>query len=408
MDFNEVFYRDPYQQEYQVQILKLEALCEADRGSYQDLDQVYVAEIEPACFYPGGGGQAPDRGRIAEAKVLDVRERGGRIEVLLDRPLELKRSYRAEIDLQRRLKFMRQHSGEHLISGLAHSHYQAENLGFHMNQSYFTLDLDRILTEVELLELERLANQEILENRAISSRVGHVSEFEASAYRSKKDFDSLIRLIDIEHCDSCACCALQCRSTAEIGCLRLIRSERIRSGQRLTWLQGMEALHFDRENRQLIEQLSRLFSLPREGLESTISALKSSEEVAWRERDQSLLRVYQFELEHLISQKHAAHQDSYRILWPQKELRLFKRVAHKFIESCAKEYELVFLLLRPAGEEIYDFILAGPEERLAQDLSYLGSQHDYRGGGQGSLYRGRFAKSSLEELSIDLELPRLK
>ena len=37
---------------------------------------------------------------------------------------------------------MQQHSGEHMISGLLHSHFGLENVGFHLSDREVTLDMN--------------------------------------------------------------------------------------------------------------------------------------------------------------------------------------------------------------------------------------------------------------------------
>ena len=54
-----------------------------------------------------------------------------------------------------------QHSGEHVLSGLAYTLFGAKNVGFHMAADYVTLDLDIFLDEEKLRALELAANQAV-------------------------------------------------------------------------------------------------------------------------------------------------------------------------------------------------------------------------------------------------------
>ena len=49
------------------------------------------------------------------------------------------------IDFERRFDFMQQHSGEHIVSGVAHRLYGCENVGFHLGEDIVTLDFDKLL-----------------------------------------------------------------------------------------------------------------------------------------------------------------------------------------------------------------------------------------------------------------------
>jgi alanyl-tRNA synthetase len=63
-----------------------------------------------------------------------------------------------EIDMGDRMRKIQNHTGEHIISGLAHSLFGAENVGFHADADSVTIDLNVKLTVGDIARLERLAN----------------------------------------------------------------------------------------------------------------------------------------------------------------------------------------------------------------------------------------------------------
>jgi Ser-tRNA(Ala) deacylase AlaX len=69
-------------------------------------------------FYPEGGGQPADRGRMGGVEVLDVRKVDGAVRHLLTRELA-PGPVRQVIDWPRRLDHMQQHSGQHLLTVVA-------------------------------------------------------------------------------------------------------------------------------------------------------------------------------------------------------------------------------------------------------------------------------------------------
>ena len=65
---------------------------------------------------------------------------------------------RVLLDVDTRLDHAKQHTGEHIVSGLANKLFGAVNVGFHMAADYCTIDFDIPLEQAQLEELERAAN----------------------------------------------------------------------------------------------------------------------------------------------------------------------------------------------------------------------------------------------------------
>ena len=85
-------------------------------------------------------------------------------------------------------------------------------------------------------------------------------------YRSKGALDGPVRIVTIEDCDCCACCAPHVRRAGQVGLLKILESGRHRGGVRLRMLAGQAAME-DYRNRAAAETaLSRLLSAPQEDL----------------------------------------------------------------------------------------------------------------------------------------------
>ena len=94
--------------------------------------------LDQTAFYPEGGGQPYDTGTLGGVPVLEVHQREGRVVHTCAAPLEAGRQVEGQIDWPRRFDLMQHHSGEHIVSGIAHSLYGCDNVGFHMGS-----DVDR-------------------------------------------------------------------------------------------------------------------------------------------------------------------------------------------------------------------------------------------------------------------------
>ena len=198
--------------------------------------------LDQTAFFPEGGGQPGDQGTLDTVRVLDTRERGDAIVHITDGPLTPGTSVTGELDWALRFARMQCHSGEHVLSGLAHSLYGCTNVGFHMGEDQVILDFDKELTPQQLTVLEDRANQIITENRPVTARYPAPEELAALDYRSKLDLTEQVRIVTIAGCDVCACCAPHVTCTGEIGLVKLVDARRHRGGIRLWMVAGRLAL----------------------------------------------------------------------------------------------------------------------------------------------------------------------
>jgi len=67
-----------------------------------DRDGAIWVELDRTAFYPGGGGQPPDRGRLGDVPVTDVREEEGRLWHRIEGKLEARTPIRGALDWRRR------------------------------------------------------------------------------------------------------------------------------------------------------------------------------------------------------------------------------------------------------------------------------------------------------------------
>ena len=201
---------------------------------------------DQTAFFPEGGGQPADQGTLSAdgvtVSVLDVQETPEGILHLTDGPLKENAAAEGRLNWPLRFGRMQCHSGEHVISGLAHSRYGCTNVGFHMGEAEVILDFDRELTPEQIRELENEANRIIWENRPITAEYPDPAILKDMDYRSKLDLTENVRIVTIQNCDVCACCAPHVSYTGEIGLVKLTSFMRHRGGIRIWMAAGKMAL----------------------------------------------------------------------------------------------------------------------------------------------------------------------
>lgn len=222
----------------------------------------YLLEIEPkeSLYIDGKGGQLGDRGKIGEAKILEVKESG----VVVDKELEC-REYELEIDYSRQKDIACQHTAQHMFSAIAYRDYGLNTVGFRMAEEYTTVDLDsNEISEEVVEELERKANEVI--KRAIQLKIFVMSNEEARKIEGlrkaiKEKVVGDVRFVEIPEIDLGACAGFHVENTKDIQLFKIINHEKIKGNYtRFYFLAGDRALKDYSYKHKLSKELCHTFS----------------------------------------------------------------------------------------------------------------------------------------------------
>jgi len=218
------------------------AVCEATVVAVHENAASQSVELDRTVFYPLGGGQAGDTGRIGEWRVLDTRKGENSVLHLLEPGAKLAPGEKLEIriDWERRYRLMRLHTALHLLGAVV----KAPVTGGRIGDDKAHLDFD--------IEMEKLAKDEIearlneLIKSGVQTQVRWITDTELDARPELVKTLSVapprgegrVRLIEIPGVDLQACGGTHVRNTSEIGRLAVarIRSEGKRNKRvTLTW-----------------------------------------------------------------------------------------------------------------------------------------------------------------------------
>ena len=220
----------------------------------------YDIILNQTAFYPEGGGQPYDTGILGGVRVLEVHNRDGRVVHTCDGALEAGSAVSGEIDWERRFDLMQQHSGEHIVSGMAHAKWGCDNVGFHLGSDVVTIDLNVLLTPEQLQELEADVNRYLWEDHPIEIAYPSREELETIDYRSKKELTGQVRIVTFPGADCCACCGTHVRSSGQVGLVKLLSMEKFREGVRIQLVCGGRALGYFSALQAQNAQVSHLLS----------------------------------------------------------------------------------------------------------------------------------------------------
>jgi alanyl-tRNA synthetase len=226
--------------------------------------------LDRTAFYPTSGGQISDTGWISseangKLRVTEVADtEDGRIVHYLEtlKDLQPGARVRGQIDATRRRDHMQQHSGQHVLSAAFISLYKIPTVSFHMAKEYCSIDLDTPnLTKEQIESAERLANEIILENRAVDIRfVTHEEAGKLGLRKVPPTERDKLRLIDIRGFDLAACGGTHVAQTGQIASILLRKFEKVRQGWRVEFVAGQRAVATARRDFTTLTETAALFS----------------------------------------------------------------------------------------------------------------------------------------------------
>lgn len=276
--------------------------CTATVTACTEKEGQYLVELDQTVFFPEGGGQLSDKGKIADVIVSHVSERDGHIYHECDKPLEIGAEVKAVLDWRVRLDRMQQHLGEHLLSYACWKLFKANNIGFHMNEDDVFIDLDKELTEEELLKAELYTNEIIWENRPV--HISYMDSTEAVKLKDKmRKFNSkltgTLRIVSVEDADICTCCGTHPPFTGMLGSVKVIRHEKHKGGCRVEFVCGSRALaDADKKNSTLLAVAQGLSVKP-EQVPDALAKLKADLLAQLDDVKSKLLKIEEAQLQEL-------------------------------------------------------------------------------------------------------------
>ncbi|MCJ7698926.1 alanine--tRNA ligase [Candidatus Bathyarchaeota archaeon] len=268
-----LYYQDQYMKHFEATI--------------QEVIESEFVVLEKTCFFPEGGGQPADSGRMEfdgkEAEVVDVQKVGRVIIHKLKGPVPKKGdSIKGTVDWNKRYSLMKNHTATHVVGGAAR-HVLGQHVwqfGTQKGVEASRLDIShyRRLTLEELQKIETLANEAVLRNIPVEtawmSRNEAESQYGFRLYQGGAVPGKEIRVVKTGDWDVEACAGTHLKSTLEIGFLKIVHSERVQDGvERLVYSIGIPAVKAVQRSEQLLMKLSETMNAPVEKLATTAGKL---------------------------------------------------------------------------------------------------------------------------------------
>ena len=235
--------------------------------------------LDKTAFYPEGGGQPSDVGKLmVDGKEIDVEyveKIDGTIVHYTKEVVEKGKEVEGIIDWERRYSLMKHHTATHVINSACRKvlgdHVWQAGSQLDVNEARFDFSHYKPLSEKDIREIERAANEVVKEGIDVIKEFLERSEAEKRygvvLYQGGVPEGRIIRVVRIPGVDVEACGGTHLNNTSEIGKIKVVRGERIQDGvNRLIFVAGRERVEEleKREERRLkliVEKLQEKFSI---------------------------------------------------------------------------------------------------------------------------------------------------
>ena len=258
-----------------VEQLPLENIPETEMLFYKDDPMGFDAKVlkvfdksivlDRTSFYARGGGQEPDHGTIAGAKVVDVNKHGGIIihEIEGQTPKEGS-IVPCKVDVIRRANITKNHTSTHILNssarGVLGSWIWQHSAFKEADHARLDITHHSSLTDQQVQDIENAANNIVAKDMTVT-----IENYDRGTAEQKYGFKiyqggvvpvKSVRIVSIEDFDVEACGGTHVKKTKDIELIKITKTKRIQDGVvRLEFVSGPTALEYVKQ--QEIEQLKK-------------------------------------------------------------------------------------------------------------------------------------------------------
>jgi alanyl-tRNA synthetase len=223
-------------------------------------DDRFFIRLDRTIFCPAGGGQPADTGTLNGLPLLGLASENDDIVHVLGADPG-RGEARLQLDFPRRYDHMQQHTAQHLLSQVLLNLFDAPTLSFAIGPEHSSIEIGRqALDEKDIASLENECAARIFANLPVC-----IFESEDSAslqLRKPSKRQGKIRVVEITGLDRSACGGTHLRTSAEIGLLKIVKTDRVRANVRLYYLSGFRALDDYRLKHDVAQRLQRTVTQP--------------------------------------------------------------------------------------------------------------------------------------------------
>lgn len=354
--------------------------------SCEEKDGFFFVVLDKTAFFPEGGGQAPDKGTINGAEVLDVQEKDNIVYHKTEKAFIVGEKVQCAIDWDLRFSRMQSHAGEHIVSGVVHALFGYDNVGFHMSEKTMTVDFSGPLSQEDIEKVELESNKAIYKNAKIVASYPTKEELADIDYRSKIEPRDGIRLITIEGIDCCACCAPHPSFTGEIGVIKIIDFCPHKKGTRIEMVAGINAFADYSALHTSNKAVMNLLSAKRDSIALSVEKLQETAN-NFKSENSKMSRKLALASLNPVAVNGCAYAINENMSYDD-----LRECANNLIQNGTRKC----ILLSKTDEESFIYVVSSAENDVRTIVNILNSTFSGKGGGKDNYAQGKLSASTDE------------
>ncbi|MCC0638825.1 MULTISPECIES: DHHA1 domain-containing protein [unclassified Clostridioides] len=393
-----LYYTNQYVRDFTAEIIEI-----------REIENKFHVLLDKTAFFPGGGGQFGDLGKIDNYEVISVYEEDKKVYHILDKkPIKIHK-VKCSIDWDRREDGMHQHFGQHVLSGCFFKTFNANTTGFHLGNEYSTVDIEGNLDEEKIREIELLANEIIHQNIQVETLLPTKRELKKIwLRRALPNTNEEIRVVKIGDLDTNACCGVHPTSTRELRMIKIKKWEKHKSSTRIEFLAGKRAVDEVLKRDIYLTKICRYLSCSEEDAINGIVNLNEKVEDSLSKKRKLEEIVAKYQVKEMVENANKIGNISVvKKIYDEEDLKYVNKIANKITED---ENKIALLAVR--FEEKINLIFACSENLKAVNMGSLLkdaiSLIDGKGGGSQVLAQGGGKNNGNLESTFDYAFMKLE
>lgn len=390
-----LYYDDPTLLEFEAEVIGIE-------GDFVILNR--------SAFYPESGGQDNDVGYLltdgSRFDVIDVVETDGVVLHVVKGPKpEVGAKVKGVIDADIRWRHMRHHSATHVLlyslQKVLGNHVWQAGAKKEFGKARLDITHFRRPSEEEIREIEMLANREILANKPVNwtwmDRIEAERKFGFRLYQGGVPPGRMIRVVQVGD-DVQACGGTHCRSTGEIGMLKILKVESIQDGViRFEYAAGEAAIEAVEEMEKLLREASSILRVEPAKLPKTVERFFEEWKDQRKEIERLKAEIAEVKAESLLER--AEDFDSVKVVVDYIEGDM--QVLQKLAEILAEKGAVGCLMAKGEGK-VFVVTFSGQKYDARDLIKEIGRVAKGSGGGRKEVAQGAVQQMLDREEIIDV------